>query len=115
MKDTPPTDLGNLHIPAARMSIPTNPRPAIPDSNVILIDNYDSFTWNVYQFLVLEGASCTVYRNDKITLQEIIDLKPTQIVISPGPGHPDTDSGVSIPCIMHFAGKIPVLGVCMGV
>ncbi|KAI5841359.1 indole-3-glycerol phosphate synthase-domain-containing protein [Morchella snyderi] len=97
------------------MSIPTDPREPIPGSNVVLIDNYDSFTWNVYQFLVLEGAQCTVFRNDKITLQEVIDLNPTQIVISPGPGHPETDSGVSIPCIKHFAGKIPVFGVCMGV
>lgn len=83
-------------------------------SNVILIDNYDSFTWNVYQFLTLEGANVTVYRNDGITLEALIELKPTQIVISPGPGHPETDSGVSIDCIKHFSGKIPILGVCMG-
>ena len=83
-------------------------------SNLILIDNYDSFTWNVYQYLVLEGANATVYRNDEITLDELIALKPTQLVISPGPGHPLSDSGISKDAIKHFAGKIPILGVCMG-
>ncbi|RMZ76430.1 hypothetical protein DV737_g4827, partial [Chaetothyriales sp. CBS 132003] len=83
-------------------------------SNLILIDNYDSFTWNVYQYLLLEGATVTVYRNDKVTLQELIDKNPTQLVVSPGPGHPDTDAGISKAAIRHFAGKIPILGVCMG-
>lgn len=83
-------------------------------SNVILIDNYDSFTWNVYQYLVLEGATVTVHRNDKISLEELIAQRPTQLIISPGPGHPDTDSGVSRDAVQHFAGKIPILGVCMG-
>lgn len=82
--------------------------------NLVLIDNYDSFTWNVYQYLILEGAEVTVYRNDKITLEELIAKQPTQLVISPGPGHPETDSGVSRDAIQYFAGKIPVLGVCMG-
>ena len=83
-------------------------------SNLILIDNYDSFTWNVYQYLVLEGATVAVYRNDKVTLNELIAKKPTQLVISPGPGHPDTDAGISSDAIRYFSGKIPVLGVCMG-
>ncbi|KAK5653096.1 hypothetical protein OQA88_9194 [Cercophora sp. LCS_1] len=83
-------------------------------SNLILIDNYDSFTWNVYQYLVLEGAKVTVFRNDKITLEKLIAEKPTQLVISPGPGHPGTDSGISREAIKHFAGKIPIFGVCMG-
>ncbi|OJJ49923.1 hypothetical protein ASPZODRAFT_128500 [Penicilliopsis zonata CBS 506.65] len=83
-------------------------------SNVILIDNYDSFTWNVYQYLVLEGATVTVYRNDEITVEELAAKKPTQLVISPGPGHPDTDAGVSRAAIEHFSGKIPIFGVCMG-
>ncbi|OBT80549.1 hypothetical protein VF21_00379 [Pseudogymnoascus sp. 05NY08] len=83
-------------------------------SNLIMIDNYDSFTWNIYQYLVLEGATVTVYRNDKITVEELAAKKPTQLVISPGPGHPSSDSGVSRDAIKHFAGKIPVLGVCMG-
>lgn len=96
---------------------PSHPEPAPPiptASNLILIDNYDSFTWNVYQYLILEGASVTVYRNDKITLDEIISKSPTQLIISPGPGHPQTDSGVSRDAIRYFAGKIPIFGVCMG-
>jgi anthranilate synthase/indole-3-glycerol phosphate synthase/phosphoribosylanthranilate isomerase len=96
---------------------PHQPQPAEPiatASNLILIDNYDSFTWNVYQYLVLEGATVTVYRNDEITLDELIAVKPTQLVVSPGPGHPLTDSGISKDAIKHFAGKIPILGVCMG-
>ncbi|RAH65126.1 bifunctional anthranilate synthase/indole-3-glycerol-phosphate synthase [Aspergillus aculeatinus CBS 121060] len=83
-------------------------------SNVILIDNYDSFTWNVYQYLVLEGATVNVYRNDQITIEELIAKNPTQLVISPGPGHPETDAGISIAAIKHFGGKIPIFGVCMG-
>lgn len=96
---------------------PHHPDPSPPvaaASNLILIDNYDSFTWNVYQYLILEGATCTVYRNDQLTIDELIAKKPTQLVISPGPGHPDTDSGVSRDAIKHFAGKIPIFGVCMG-
>ncbi|KAI9845180.1 MAG: bifunctional tryptophan synthase trp1 [Sclerophora amabilis] len=83
-------------------------------SNLILIDNYDSFTWNVYQYLVLEGASVTVYRNDQIDLSALVAKRPTQLVVSPGPGHPDSDSGISNEAIQYFAGKIPILGVCMG-
>ncbi|KAI9167463.1 Multifunctional tryptophan biosynthesis protein [Paramyrothecium foliicola] len=91
------------------------PSPPVPTaSNLILIDNYDSFTWNIYQYLVLEGAVVHVYRNDKITLEELIQKNPTQLIISPGPGHPSTDSGVSRDAIRHFQGKIPILGVCMG-
>lgn len=82
--------------------------------NLILIDNYDSFTWNVYQYLVLEGANVTVFRNDEVTLDELIAKNPTQLVVSPGPGHPETDSGISRDAIKHFAGKVPILGVCMG-
>lgn len=96
---------------------PNHPEPAPPvptASNLVLIDNYDSFTWNVYQYLVLEGATVNVFRNDQITLDELIAKNPTQLVISPGPGHPATDSGVSRDAIKHFAGKIPILGVCMG-
>lgn len=83
-------------------------------SNVILIDNYDSFTWNVYQYLVLEGATVTVYRNDEVTVDDLIARNPTQLVISPGPGHPATDAGISNAAIQHFSGKIPIFGVCMG-
>lgn len=83
-------------------------------TNLVLIDNYDSFTWNVYQYLVLEGAAVTVYRNDEIALATLIALNPTQLVLSPGPGHPDADTGISCDAIRHFSGKIPILGVCMG-
>ncbi|KAL8805169.1 MAG: hypothetical protein Q9182_002151 [Xanthomendoza sp. 2 TL-2023] len=96
---------------------PHNPQPRTKlstASNLVLIDNYDSFTWNVYQYLVLEGATVTVFRNDEISLAELIEIKPTQLVISPGPGHPDTDAGISCEAIRHFAGKIPIFGVCMG-
>lgn len=93
---------------------PSAAEPLENASNVILIDNYDSFTWNVYQYLVLEGAAVTVHRNDQISLEDMIAQKPTQLVISPGPGHPETESGVSREAIKYFAGKIPVLGVCMG-
>ncbi|KAK4151763.1 indole-3-glycerol phosphate synthase-domain-containing protein [Chaetomidium leptoderma] len=92
-----------------------DPSPLVPTAaNLILIDNYDSFTWNVYQYLVLEGATVTVFRNDKVSLEELIAKNPTQLVISPGPGHPETDSGISRDAIKHFAGKIPIFGVCMG-
>ena len=96
---------------------PHHPQPSTPlltASNLILIDNYDSFTYNVYQYLVLEGAHVTVLRNDSTTVRHLISLNPTQLVISPGPGHPDTDAGISKAAIRHFGGKIPVLGVCMG-
>ncbi|KAJ6783663.1 hypothetical protein PWT90_06733 [Aphanocladium album] len=83
-------------------------------SNLVLIDNYDSFTWNIYQYLTLEGATVHVIRNDKITLDELVKKNPTQLIISPGPGHPTTDSGISRDAIRHFAGKIPIFGVCMG-
>lgn len=93
---------------------PTARTPLATASNLILIDNYDSFTWNVYQYLVLEGATVTVFRNDEISLEELIQKNPTQLVVSPGPGHPDTDGGISNEAIKYFAGKIPILGVCLG-
>ncbi|KAI4221943.1 MAG: hypothetical protein L6R36_006522 [Xanthoria steineri] len=96
---------------------PNNPNPSTQlstASNLVLIDNYDSFTWNVYQYLVLEGATVQVFRNDEISLAELLDIRPTQLVISPGPGHPHTDAGISCEVIRHFAGKIPIFGVCMG-
>jgi anthranilate synthase/indole-3-glycerol phosphate synthase/phosphoribosylanthranilate isomerase len=93
---------------------PTSAAKLASASNVILIDNYDSFTWNVYQYLVLEGATVTVYRNDQVTVEDLIAKKPTQLVISPGPGHPETDAGISNAAIQYFSGKIPIFGVCMG-
>ncbi|KAF2262864.1 anthranilate synthase component 2 [Lojkania enalia] len=105
---TPPALIDHSpHHPAPSAPIPTA-------SNLVLIDNYDSFTWNVYQYLVLEGATVTVFRNDEITLDELISKKPTQLVISPGPGHPERDAGISNDAIKYFSGKIPILGVCMG-
>ncbi|KAG0671426.1 bifunctional tryptophan synthase trp1 [Maudiozyma exigua] len=82
--------------------------------SVVLIDNYDSFTWNVYEYLCQEGAKVQVFRNDKITIDEIEALNPDVIVISPGPGHPKTDSGISRDAIKYFTGKVPVFGICMG-
>ncbi|CAI4034568.1 hypothetical protein SMKI_11G0130 [Saccharomyces mikatae IFO 1815] len=84
------------------------------NKHVVLIDNYDSFTWNVYEYLCQEGAKVSVYRNDAITVPEIAALSPDTVLISPGPGHPKTDSGISRDCIRYFAGKIPVFGICMG-
>ncbi|RIA93439.1 N-anthranilate isomerase [Glomus cerebriforme] len=88
----------------------------IPEtSNItVLIDNYDSFTWNVYQYLSELGAEVQVFRNDKTTLEHITSLDPKNIIISPGPGRPSTDSGISNDVIVHFAGKIPIFGVCLG-
>ena len=79
-----------------------------------LIDNYDSFTYNLVQYLGELGADIRVFRNDKISLDELIALKPDQLVVSPGPGEPLKDGGVSPEAIKHFTGKIPVLGVCLG-
>ncbi|KAJ8326078.1 anthranilate synthase / indole-3-glycerol phosphate synthase [Batrachochytrium dendrobatidis] len=79
----------------------------------LLIDNYDSFTWNVYQLLSELGANVKVVRNDLITIDEAIRLNPRNVVISPGPGHPST-AGISNDIIRHFAGLIPILGVCLG-
>jgi len=80
---------------------------------MLLIDNYDSFTYNLVQAFAAHGADVMVYRNDQISVDEGIALEPTHLVISPGPGRPD-DAGVSLDMIAAFAGKIPVLGVCLG-
>jgi anthranilate synthase/aminodeoxychorismate synthase-like glutamine amidotransferase len=78
-----------------------------------LIDNYDSFTYNLVQYLGELGADIRVFRNDQITLEQLIDLAPDHLVISPGPGEP-SEGGISNRAIEHFSGKIPVLGVCLG-
>ena len=80
---------------------------------LLMIDNYDSFTYNLVQYLGELGADVQVYRNDKITLQEIESLQPEKIVISPGPCTP-AEAGVSVETIRQFAGHIPILGVCLG-
>ncbi len=80
---------------------------------ILLIDNYDSFTWNLYQYFCELGASVVVRRNDDITLDDIEQLAPEKIVISPGPCTPD-DAGISLDVIRHYAGILPILGVCLG-
>ena len=80
---------------------------------LLMIDNYDSFTYNIVQYLGELGQDVRVFRNDEITLAEIEALNPQHIVISPGPCSPN-EAGVSMAVIQHFAGKIPVLGVCLG-
>jgi anthranilate synthase/phosphoribosyltransferase len=79
-----------------------------------LIDNYDSFTYNLVQYFGELGADIRVFRNDQITLNELIALKPDHLVISPGPGEPLKDGGISADAVKYFTGKIPVLGVCLG-
>ncbi|MEO5887433.1 MAG: anthranilate phosphoribosyltransferase [Anaerolineales bacterium] len=81
---------------------------------LILIDNYDSFTYNLVQYFGELGADIRVFRNDQVTLNELIALNPHHLVISPGPGEPIKDDGISADAIKHFNGKIPVLGVCLG-
>ncbi|EDW0108135.1 aminodeoxychorismate synthase component 2 [Salmonella enterica] len=80
---------------------------------ILLIDNYDSFTWNLYQYFCELGAEVQVQRNDALTLAHIDALNPQKIVISPGPCTPD-DAGISLAVIRHYAGRIPMLGVCLG-
>lgn len=80
---------------------------------IIMIDNYDSFTYNLVQFVGELGEELQVYRNDKITIEEIKRLSPDYLMISPGPCTPN-EAGISMEAIRHFAGKIPILGVCLG-
>ena len=80
---------------------------------IAVIDNYDSFTYNLVQYLGELGAELCVFRNDRVTLQEIEQLTPSHIVISPGPGTP-LDGGISNDIIRHFHQKVPILGVCLG-
>ena len=80
---------------------------------VLMIDNYDSFTYNLVQYLGELGADVRVVRNDEMTVDQIVDLKPEKIVISPGPCTP-TEAGVSVDLIRRLAGKVPMLGVCLG-
>lgn len=80
---------------------------------LLMIDNYDSFTYNLVQYLGELGADVVVYRNDQITVDEILTIKPERIMISPGPCTPN-EAGISLAAIKHFAGVVPLLGVCLG-
>jgi len=80
---------------------------------MLLIDNYDSFTYNVVQAFAALGADVSVHRNDAITVAAALELDPTHLVISPGPGRPE-DAGVSLAMIAAFAERVPVLGICLG-
>ena len=80
---------------------------------LVMIDNYDSFTYNIVQCIGAMGAEVVVYRNDKVTIEEIEARKPGRIIVSPGPCTP-REAGISNAVILHFAGKVPILGVCLG-
>ncbi|MCE5198607.1 MAG: aminodeoxychorismate/anthranilate synthase component II [Armatimonadota bacterium] len=80
---------------------------------IVMIDNYDSFTYNLVQYLGEMGQQLKIFRNDKITVGEIEEMEPDKIIISPGPCTPN-EAGVSLEVIKHFAGKVPMLGVCLG-
>jgi anthranilate synthase component 2 len=80
---------------------------------LLLIDNYDSFTYNLYQYLSSIGVEVLVRRNDALTLEDVAELRPDQIVISPGPGGP-ADAGISLDVIREFSARVPILGVCLG-
>ena len=80
---------------------------------ILMIDNYDSFTYNIVQYLREMNADLNVVRNDALTLEQVELLKPQAIIISPGPGNPD-EAGISLGAIQRFSGKLPILGVCLG-
>ncbi|WP_410981754.1 aminodeoxychorismate/anthranilate synthase component II [Bacillus cereus] len=80
---------------------------------IVLIDNYDSFTYNLYQLLGAYEEEIIVLRNDKVTIQELEEMKPKAIILSPGPGKPE-DAGICIQVIQHFYKQIPILGICLG-
>ena len=83
------------------------------DVRILLIDNYDSFTYNLVQAFRSQGAEVLVYRNDTLPVDDALALEPTHLVISPGPGRPE-DAGLSLAMIAAFAGRVPMLGVCLG-
>jgi len=80
---------------------------------LVMIDNFDSFTYNLYQYLMQLGAEVRVARNNSLSLAELEELNPRGLVISPGPGRPE-DAGITVAAIRHFSGRIPILGVCLG-
>jgi len=95
------------------MTTATPPPPAGPAPRLLLIDNYDSFTYNLVQAFLVLGAVVRVHRNDAIEVDEALALEPTHLCISPGPGTP-YDAGVSMRMIEAFAGRVPIFGVCLG-
>ena len=102
------------HRPLTRKcDLPVNNTGGISAAMFILIDNYDSFTWNLWHFLSDLGAEVEVIRNDAATVDEIMSRAPQGLILSPGPGMPET-AGISVDLISAAAGKIPVLGVCLG-
>lgn len=80
---------------------------------ILIIDNYDSFTYNLYQYFLEFEDDVKIYRNDKITIEEIEKMKPDGIVISPGPGRPE-EAGITLDVIKHFKDRLPILGICLG-
>lgn len=92
---------------------PSSHHPGTTPPRVVLIDNYDSFTYNLVQYLGELGADVIVHRHDAITVDGIADLAPTHLVVSPGPKTPN-EAGISVDAILHFAGRVPILGVCLG-
>jgi anthranilate synthase component 2 len=80
---------------------------------LVMIDNFDSFTYNLFQYLMQLGAEVRVARNNSLSITELEDLNPRGLVISPGPGRPE-DAGITVAAIRHFSGRIPILGVCLG-
>jgi anthranilate synthase component 2 len=86
---------------------------SVPRIKLLMIDNYDSFTYNIVQYFGELGADVEVFRNDEITLDGIAARRPDRLVVSPGPCSPN-EAGISVPAIRHFMGKLPILGVCLG-
>lgn len=80
---------------------------------IVLIDNYDSFTYNLYQLLAAYEKQIVVFRNDEVTIRQLEEMKPKVIVLSPGPGRPE-DAGICIDVVQHFCNRVPILGVCLG-
>lgn len=80
---------------------------------IVMIDNYDSFTYNLVQYIEQLGCPVKVFRNDVVSISDLITMKPSGIVISPGPGRPET-AGISLSVVKHFSGLVPILGVCLG-
>ena len=81
--------------------------------SVVVIDNYDSFTYNLVQYVQTLGARCTVHLNDRVSVAQVADLRPNGVLLSPGPGTPN-DAGVTLDVVAQLSGKIPILGVCLG-